>query len=183
LPVCPGRDYKLQMARQERSAGFITYHGGRSPGDEVEYLLLDYGRYWDFPKGHVDGGEDDLAAALRELHEETGIAPTDARVVPGFRREISYFFRDRGKGLVHKTVVFFLAEVMTRDVTLSEEHVAHEFLSYPAAAKRATYASAKELLRLAHEHLTAVSAAPRQEPTECPPEGTGVTSGSTEGRE
>ena len=155
------------MARNERSAGFIAYHGPGCPGGLPEYLLLDYGRHWDFPKGHVDPGEDDLSAALRELHEETGIDPSRARVVPGFRHEITYFFRDRRKGLVRKAVVFFLAEVTGRAVTLSHEHSAYEFLPFEEAVRRVTYANAKQVLRLAHDHLTAVSAADPAKQTEC----------------
>jgi 8-oxo-dGTP pyrophosphatase MutT (NUDIX family) len=154
------------MARHERSAGFIVYDLPAGAGTPPEYLLLDYGRHWDFPKGHINPGETDLAAASRELCEETGIGGTHVRVVPGFQHEISYFFRDRRKGLVRKTVVFYLAEVGTRDVTLSHEHVAFEFLPFDDAVRRVTYANAKQVLRLAHGHLTAVSAAAAQDRTE-----------------
>ena len=143
------------MARNERSAGFIAYHA--TPGRDgqpsgIEYLLLDYGRHWDFPKGHVDPGEDDLTAAVRELEEETGI--TSPRVLQGFKHEIVYFFRDPKKGLIRKTVVFFLAEVSARDVVLSHEHVGFEFLPFEQAVKQVTYATAKQVLRAAHAHLT-----------------------------
>jgi 8-oxo-dGTP pyrophosphatase MutT (NUDIX family) len=29
--------------------------------------------FWGFPKGHMDVGEDALSAAVREIHEETGL--------------------------------------------------------------------------------------------------------------
>ena len=147
------------MAREERSAGFIAYHAPPQPGGPGEFLLLDYGKYWDFPKGHLEPGEDDLAAAVRELREETGIGQEHVRVLPGFRHEINYFFRDRRKGLIRKTVAFFLAEVRTRAVRVSHEHMGHAFLPFEEAHGRATYPSAKQLLQLAHQHLTAVSAA------------------------
>ena len=54
-------------------------------------------------------------AALRELREETGIG--DVELVDDFRHEIVYFFRPPGKGLVRKTVVFFLGEVELEKVT------------------------------------------------------------------
>ena len=38
-----------------------------------EYLLLRCFKYWDFPKGETETGEDPLTTALRELKEETGI--------------------------------------------------------------------------------------------------------------
>ena len=154
------------MPRNERSAGFIAYIAPVRLDGPPHYLLLDYGRHWDFPKGHVDPGEDDLAAALRELQEETGIGGSHVRVVPGFRHEITYFFRDRRKGLVRKTVVFFLAEVNTREVMLSHEHAAFEYLAFDDAVRRVTYAGAKQVLRLAHVHVTAVSAAAQEKRTE-----------------
>src|SRR2546423_729346 len=48
----------------ERSAGVLVYRIPPRKKDP-EFLLLDYGRYWDFPKGHIEKGEDELAAALR----------------------------------------------------------------------------------------------------------------------
>jgi bis(5'-nucleosidyl)-tetraphosphatase len=142
------------MARDERSAGFLIFHRRPGGGDnDVRFLLLDYGRHWDFAKGHVEENESDLEAALRELREETSIR--DVTPVPEFQQEIVYFFRSARHGLIRKTVVFFLAEVAKPDVILSEEHVGYEFLPYEQAVKRATFAAGKELLRAAHERLTA----------------------------
>ncbi len=33
------------------------------------------GTSWSLPKGHIDHGEDELAAAKREIHEESGLDP------------------------------------------------------------------------------------------------------------
>jgi len=78
------------MTRHERSAGFICYRRRADVSSGIEYLLLDYGRHWEYAKGHVDPGESDLDAAVRELREETGIS--DVHVVEGFRHELLYFF-------------------------------------------------------------------------------------------
>lgn len=146
------------MARAERSAGFLIFH--RRPGtpNDLRFLVLDYGRHWDFAKGHVHKGESDFDAAVRELREETGI--TDISPVPEFQREIVYFFRSGRHGLIRKTVVFFLAEVAKTEVILSEEHIGFEFLPFEQAVIRATFAAAKELLRAAQERLTSVVPSP-----------------------
>jgi 8-oxo-dGTP pyrophosphatase MutT (NUDIX family) len=134
----------------ERSAGVLLYR--IDPSDQQpHFLLLDYGRYWDYPKGHVEKGEDDRAAAIRELHEETGIA--DAQLDENFRHEMTYFFRDKRRGLVRKTVVFYLGQTEAREAKISHEHVGAEFLPYESALKRLKYANAKAALRAAHAHL------------------------------
>jgi len=139
------------MAREERSAGVVLFRADPdSPGGRV-FLLLDYGRYWDYAKGHVEPGEDDLTAALRELREETGI--TDAAVLPNFRHDITYFFRDRKKGLIRKTVTFFLASTSATEVTLSYEHVGYDFLPFDQALTRLNYPNAKATLQAAQDHL------------------------------
>ena len=136
--------------RQERSAGVLVF---RTPaaGKPPEYLLLDYGRFWDYPKGHVEKGEDDVTAAVRELEEETGI--TDAKLLDGFRHEMSYFFRDKKKGLIKKTVVFFLGQTSAKKVTISHEHEGAEFLPYEQAMERVTYPNAKTALKEAKAFL------------------------------
>ena len=143
------------MVRHERSAGFICFRRRSDIPGDIEYLLLDYGRHWEYAKGHVNRGESDLDAAVRELREEAGIS--DVRVVEGFRHELVYFFRDRRKGLIRKTVVFFLGETGAGDgdVVLSEEHIAFAFLPFEEAVKRVTFAGARQVLRAAHERLAA----------------------------
>jgi bis(5'-nucleosidyl)-tetraphosphatase len=141
------------MAIQERSAGIIiVYPSTRSGGDD-RFLLLDYGKYWDFAKGHVEKGESDQLAALRELREETGIENADP--IEGFAHEIAYFFRSK-RGLIRKSVMFFLAQVDSDRVILSEEHVGYAWLPFDAALEKLGFASAKQVLRAANDHWLAV---------------------------
>ena len=48
--------------------------GGVVTNNEGEVLVVSQrGRSWSLPKGHIDPGEDALAAAKREIYEESGI--------------------------------------------------------------------------------------------------------------
>jgi bis(5'-nucleosidyl)-tetraphosphatase len=67
------------MRFYERSAGAVVYVVD-SPG--ILYLLL-HGKYgWDFPHGLVRLHETDVAAALREIFEETGLK---VELIPSFK--------------------------------------------------------------------------------------------------
>lgn len=60
------------MSRPNRlSAGVVVV---RAVPDGWRYLLLRAYNHWDFPKGMVEAGEEPLAAAIREVREETLIA-------------------------------------------------------------------------------------------------------------
>jgi 8-oxo-dGTP pyrophosphatase MutT (NUDIX family) len=135
------------MPRRERSAGFVLFHGEPTDANRT-YLLLDYGRHWDYPKGHVEPGEDELTAARRELFEETGIDQIE--LIDSFRHEIEYYFKSERHGLVRKSVDYFLARTRTTQVTLSDEHVDFDFLPFDLALRRLTYATAQNVLRAAH---------------------------------
>ena len=137
--------------RIERSAGFVVFHVDPATSAR-RYLLLDYGNYWDYPKGHVEKGEDDLAAAKRELREETGISRIE--LMDGFTKEMTYVFRAK-RVTVKKTVVFFLARTEETHITVSHEHEAGEFLEFEKAVNRLKFATSKEMLRAAEAFLLA----------------------------
>ena len=56
------------------SAGVVVV---RREGDDWAYLLLRAFNHWDFPKGMVEEGEEPLAAAIREVREESTIEDLD----------------------------------------------------------------------------------------------------------
>jgi bis(5'-nucleosidyl)-tetraphosphatase len=62
---------KDHTSARRRSAGVVVVRRHR---ELWKCLLLRAFAYWDFPKGAPDPGEDLLAAAIREVAEETGLA-------------------------------------------------------------------------------------------------------------
>lgn len=138
----------------ERSAGAIVFY--RAKGTQnIEYLLLynigKSGRgYWGFPKGHIEERENELETARREIFEETGIS--ELEFIPGFEEKEKYVFRQDGM-LIHKQVVFFLAQAKTNTIQLSVEHQDFTWLPIEKAFEQATFPSAKKMLKKAHEFI------------------------------
>ncbi|MCK9277247.1 MAG: NUDIX domain-containing protein [Methanoculleus sp.] len=134
---------------KERSYGAVVVRRDT----DLQYLILQYGAgHWDLVKGHGMRGESEEETVLRELEEETGI--TRATFIPGFREEIHYFFQRRGH-TVYKEVAYYLIETPEEAVTLSDEHVAYQWLPYDEALRAITFGNSKRVVGKAHEHLTA----------------------------
>jgi bis(5'-nucleosidyl)-tetraphosphatase len=56
---------------RKRAAGVVVV---KDTPAGPRFLLLRAYRNWDLPKGRLEEGEDSLAAAIREVREETGLA-------------------------------------------------------------------------------------------------------------
>ncbi len=131
--------------KREKSCGVVVFHRGK----DIEYLLLHYpSGHWDFPKGHVEEGEEEEDTARRETKEETGL---DVDIIPGFRKRISYFYKH--KELIVKDVIFFLAESRIKEVKLSFEHKGFKWLPFGDAMKLITYKNSKDVLEKANGFL------------------------------
>jgi bis(5'-nucleosidyl)-tetraphosphatase len=74
------------------------------------FLLLRAYRSWDFPKGMVEPGEEPLAAACREVREETTIDDVE------FAFGLEYV--ETGPYSRHKVARYFLGLTRTQQVTL-----------------------------------------------------------------
>jgi deoxyribonuclease V len=144
------KERRMTGGRGERSAGFILFRPGPR-GRGREYLVVRDRKHgnWGFPKGHLEAGEDDLAAARREVREEAGLeglAP-----VGGFRAELRYRLCS-GK---MKTVVFFLAGLprAARVVPGAREIVEWAWLPLEKAVQRLSFEVAGGMLRRADARL------------------------------
>lgn len=64
------------MKPAPRAAGAVVF---RRSERGIQLLLLRAYKNWDFPKGLVEPGENELDAAKREVREETGLEDLDFR--------------------------------------------------------------------------------------------------------
>ena len=134
---------------EETSAGIVLF---RKENDKNQFLLLHYpSGHWDFVKGKMESGESTHETAVREAKEETGI--TDITFLDNFEEWIEYNFQFQGE-LVHKKVVFFLAETKTTDVKISHEHLDFTWMDYNTAMEKTTFDNAKTVLTKAQMLLT-----------------------------
>lgn len=138
--------------RKQTSAGIVVFF---ESGAQREYLLLQYAAgHWDFAKGKLEHGETDEQAAIRELHEETGLQ--EITLLPGFKESLVYVFNDFKGKPIEKTVSFFVGYVPEKkDIVISREHQGYAWLPYQEAVTILTYANAREVLIKAEEFLKA----------------------------
>ena len=108
-------------------------------------------QHWTFPKGHVDNGETDLEAAIRETKEEAGLNFDDFELICDFKLQSSYISR---KG-ISKTVWYWIAEINNPNVqiSLSNSHKQYKWLKIDDALELVKYDSMKSGLVKANEFL------------------------------
>ena len=134
---------------EETSAGMVLF---RKEDSKILFLLLHYpSGHWDFIKGKMEKGESTHETAIREAKEETGIM--DITFLENFEEWIKYDFQYQGE-LVHKKVVFFLAETKTKEVMISHEHLDYTWMDYNTSMEKTTFDNAKTVLTRAQMLLT-----------------------------
>ena len=136
---------------KEFSAGAIIF---RKEKEQALFLLIYSGRnrIWGFSKGHIEPGEAEKDAALREIKEETGIA--ELRFVDGFREEDVYqAVSNRGSyrgNAIEKHSVYFLCETSSMDIIVDAAEITnYKWLGIVEAEKLLAFDSLRRILRKA----------------------------------
>jgi 8-oxo-dGTP pyrophosphatase MutT (NUDIX family) len=117
------------MNAPHRAAGAVVF---RRSDKGIRLLVLRAYKNWDFPKGLIEPGEDALAAARREVLEETGLA------------DLAYPFGDEFKETLpysgNKVARYYLAETDAEKIELPvspelgrPEHHEYRWISFEEA--------------------------------------------------
>jgi len=95
-------------------------------------------REWVLPKGHIEAGETDIQAAVREVEEETGVVT----------REVAFAgHTEFDSGKEHVRAAFYLMEFLRMGV--AQEVRETRWVRYVDAIEMITHESNRELLKLA----------------------------------
>jgi len=116
---------------------FVDTYAVRGAGERLEVLALRRGSNgrcpgsWETVHGTIEAGETPVQASLRELREETGLAPQKFYNLS--RTEAFYQHRTDELALIPVFVAFVAPDARVR---LSDEHDRSEWLRVPDAARR-----------------------------------------------
>jgi 8-oxo-dGTP pyrophosphatase MutT (NUDIX family) len=138
------------MASTEFSAGGVVINADQ----EVVVIVptrraADGSRVLALPKGHPDGKESPVQAALREVREEAGV---EAELVDSLG-EVRYWYQRGGKRIA-KVVEFFLLRYVSGDVGDHDHEVEHaRWVPADEAARTLTYAGERDMVREALSRL------------------------------
>ncbi len=133
--------------KKEKSCGAIIY---KIVDYTIYYLILHMSLgHYSLCKGHVEGNENEVETAIREIKEETNL---DVKLDTNFKEIITYSPFEN----IIKDVIFFVAETKNdnRPVDLHDNEVdSQEFLPYLEAYKKLTYQSDKDVLYKANLYI------------------------------
>ena len=134
-----------RKTQRETSAGGVVFR--RYDTGPRFLLILDGHGNWGFPKGHIEAPEGPLAAARREVIEETAL---DDIIHRGDLEVIDWHFRARGL-LVHKFCHLFLFEspAAVPQPQLDEGITACVWYPFEGAVDTIAYENSRGVLRKA----------------------------------
>lgn len=130
----------------EKSCGAIVFHRFK---DGIRVLLVKNhnGKYWSFPKGHMEKGENEHQTAAREIKEETGLS---VYFYDNYRQISDYV----PFGKIKKRVVFFLAESKYANVRIQKSEIdLYTWVTFEEAQRMCKYDNDLRVLKKAENAI------------------------------
>ncbi|HHZ05299.1 MAG TPA: NUDIX domain-containing protein [Clostridiales bacterium] len=138
--------YGKLLCLYEKSCGAVVFYRNMK---HINVLLVKNrnGKYWSFPKGHVEQGENEYETATREIKEETGL---DVIIYEHYRQISDYI----PFGKIKKRVVFFLAEATSDNVKIQQDEIdSFTWVPFSQAQQMCRYENDLRLLSTAQQAI------------------------------
>ena len=131
----------------EYSAGAVVF---TITDDNIKYVIIKSRQgYYGFPKGHIERGEDERTAALREVLEEVGLRVT---LLDGFRIEDEHPIPSKRN--VMKNIVYFAAEYSDQDIRYQRKELSGaQLMTFDEAMRSFQFEGSKRILTRANEFI------------------------------
>jgi 8-oxo-dGTP pyrophosphatase MutT (NUDIX family) len=143
------------MENYRKSVFVVVY---AKEGNEIKYLLLErklHWKGWEFPKGGVDKGENEIQTVKRETREETGLNIKGEIKNFGIegRYKYSKTLPDR-PGFIGQSYSLYAVEVVKGKIKLDPlEHSGYEWLGFKDALKKLKWKNQKKCLQIVNGFL------------------------------
>lgn len=114
-------------------------------------VLKKYRGDWVLPKGRLEEGETQEQAALREVHEESGVISSIKKYI-GY---VKYIYRHNTGESVNKTVHYYLMEIQASELKPQREEGFCEavFIDYGKALNLLKHDAEKNMVKKAMEFI------------------------------
>lgn len=132
----------------EYSAGAVVF---TIADDNIKYVIIRSRQgYYGFPKGHIERGEDEKTAALREVFEEVGLR---VELLDGFRADDEHPIPSKRNVMKH--IVYFAAQYSDQDIRYQrKELLGARLMSFDEAMSSFQFEGSKRILKQANEFIT-----------------------------
>ena len=133
----------------------VEAHIFRRVNNDLEFLLLKrseeeiYPKLWQMVTGSVKQGEKAYETAVREIKEETNLAPSKLWVVPN----INSFYMPEDDS-IHFVPVFVVEVTGAREVKISSEHVEYKWTDRDEACKLLAWEGQRKSVEIIHKFFT-----------------------------
>ena len=133
----------------EKSCGAVILYKDAKTNEYSILLVKNHnGRFYSFPKGHVELRENEKQTAIREVKEETDL---DVEILDGFREVSDYC----PCGKIRKRVVFFLAVAKSNRIKIQESEIdSYNWVPLKEAEKGCTYDNDRRIIHKVRRYLS-----------------------------